>query len=166
AVIPIKLEENIEAEIETTLNGKNQSIKLRGQADRIDKVGGLYRILDYKSGTSDESKLKLSAKNINADGMEALLSDDNKRYARQLLMYGLMFRYTFPELRPFSAGILSMVKISEWIHFLREGDTIEISDELLDTFQAALVEKISELYLPDFEFKHNPDSKYCQHCEK
>jgi ATP-dependent helicase/nuclease subunit B len=165
-VRPQFLEEKIHTEFDCKIKGEKKTIRIGGTADRIDKIGGHYRILDYKSGNSDQSKLKLSSNTKSEDWMYDLMRDPTKRNARQLLMYGLMFRSRFPDKTPFSAGIISMIKISDWIHQLKLNGEEFISDELLELFKEALIELIAEMYSEDFEFKHNPDSKYCQHCGK
>lgn len=163
-VLPHHLEKKLEASIETEIQGQKKTVKFYGKADRIDQIGEIYRILDYKSGKSDNDQLKITA-NISEEGMEKLLQDRKKGHIRQLFMYGSMFRDTFPDKSPFAAGIISMVKIQEWIHHLTESSNVIISNEVLDLFEKAVIKKIASLYDSSFEFKHDPDSRYCQHCE-
>ena len=163
-VLPLRLEEKLIACIQAEINGQPKEINFYGKADRIDQNGELFRILDYKSGKSDDDKLKVPKK-LNEEEMDKVLNDHTKGHIRQLLMYGSMFRKAFPDKAPFAAGIISMVKIQDWIHYLTESSNIEISNEALDLFEKSVIKKIAELYDEDFEFKHDPDSRYCQHCE-
>jgi len=99
--------------------------------------------------------------------MLQLMHQTDKGYARQLLMYALMFRATYPEKKEFTAGIISMVNINDWLQNVRvgsEGDPV-LSNEILDAFEAELKNKIEELYSIDFHFEHNSKSEYCEHCE-
>lgn len=164
AIIPVHLEKEIYAEFKTIINGEEKVIRLQGQADRIDQVGNRLRILDYKSGKSDITKLQPS-KNAKK-WLEEIMSGKEKEKARQLFMYGLMFRGSVDSSAPFSAGIISMINISDWIQYLSVDNDIEISEDLLEQFQEKLIEKIRELYDSDFEFKHEKSSQYCQHCGK
>ena len=164
AVIPIDLEKSISASYEINIAGETKSVKIRGMADRIDKVGDVHRILDYKSGKSDDSNLKLSQNKCNEDGIKELMRHDKKGHARQLLMYALMFRSEMPEVKKFQTGIISMVKLSDWIHYFNVDEDTLIPDDLLNLFEEELLDVIANLYHPDFEFKHDPKSLYCEHC--
>ncbi|UKN03406.1 PD-(D/E)XK nuclease family protein [Paracrocinitomix mangrovi] len=170
AVTPIDLEKAVEASFSISRNGLNKQIKIQGHADRIDKKGEVYRILDYKSGKSKADKLVLKDDLSSAEKMENLFNNPDLKFARQLLMYGIMFRSTYkseiPDSSPLQAGIISMINISDWIQSVSYKGNNCIDNQLLELFQNALGEFILDLYDPDFEFKHNPDSMYCQHCGK
>lgn len=166
AIVPLHLEHPILAEFTLLVNGHEKHIRIKGNADRIDKKGDIYRILDYKSGSSKRKSLQLLGNGLTKEGLEALINHKDKRNARQLLMYALMFRHSFPEAEKFSAGIISMVNISDWTQLITEDGDPVLSDELLDTFKEVLLELIASLYNHDFVFEHNPESKYCQHCGK
>ena len=96
---------------------KKKTIRILGLADRIDKKGDEFRILDYKSGKSDKTKLVFK-KELGEKEMNNILQKPEFRYARQLLMYAIMFRQFKKEATKFSAGIISMVNISDWIQSL------------------------------------------------
>lgn len=168
AVTPIDLEigqKDFFATYPLTLSGKEHQIKISGQADRIDKKGGVHRIIDYKSGKCDQSKLSLK-KNRKKEPPEEFIENSNKGYARQLLMYALMFRQRNPNIKSFSAGIISMVNINDWIQNIAadENEHAALSTELLDEFESVLLDKIASLFDPEYIFEHNSKSEYCQHC--
>ena len=99
--------------------------------------------------------------------MPDFMRNDKTAYGRQLLMYALMFQQQFPDKKKFVAGIISMVNISDWFQNVRKDkDETHLDLELLEDFKIELQHLITELYQEDFEFKHNPDSKYCEHCGK
>jgi len=167
AVIPIALElkENFEATFEPEIFGVKRKVKIKGQADRIDKKGDVYRIIDYKSGTCDKDKVQLPSKIFSDEAMAKFLLHDKKSYARQLMMYALMFRDSFPQYKKFSAGIISMVNINDWVQNVCSKEVDEVlNDEILDLFQTELIALISKMYDPEFVFEHNPKAKYCEHC--
>ncbi|MFT4602030.1 MAG: ATP-dependent helicase/nuclease subunit B [Arenicella sp.] len=172
AIIPVGLElkDNFYADIEFEINGETKPLKIKGTADRIDKVGGLYRIIDYKSGKCDDTKVKFNSQSKKVpEEMPHLIVHKDKAYARQLLMYALMFNQQFPEHKIFTAGIVSMINISDWVQNVRpskKGAEETIDEDLLNDFKDALISKITELYDSDYEFVHNPKSDYCQHCGK
>jgi hypothetical protein len=167
AVIPVALElkENFDATFKPEIFGKKRTVKIKGQADRIDKKGDVFRIIDYKSGTCDKDKVQLPKKIFSEGAMHDFLLHDKKGYARQLMMYALMFRHSFPEHKKFSAGIISMVNINEWVQNVCSQEVDEVlNDEILDLFQAELLALITKMYDPEFIFQHNPKAKYCEHC--
>ena len=161
------LERNISATYEWNINGEKKTIVLSGNADRIDQIGSIYRIIDYKSGKCDKSKIGIDNKILNAGEMEKFLQNPKKGYGRQLLMYALMFRQTYPEINAFSVGIVSMINISDWVQYPQfTKDKIPlITNELLDSFEEELHYLIEELYSDEFQFVHNANADYCEHCE-
>ena len=166
AIIPIELEKKINGSITIEVQGKKKIINIQGNADRIDKIGGLYRIIDYKTGKCDEDRVSISKKMYSTDDLSDFVHHNNKGYARQLLMYGLMFRQTYPDFTPFSAGIISMINISSWIQNVKvKGEEDALDQDLLDAFEAEIGRTVATLYETDYTFKHNPQAKYCQHCE-
>ena len=82
-------------------------------------------------------------------------------------MYALMFRATYPEKKEFTAGIISMVNINDWLQNVRVGNDGNpiLTDEILDAFESELKHKIEQLYSEDFYFEHDLKSQYCEHCE-
>ena len=166
----IGLEQDMEATFEWEINGKPKTIKLKGQADRIDQFGSIYRIVDYKSGKCDKSKITfpgsvLKNRNFNADFNGHA---STRSYGIQLLMYATMFREQFPDKTPFTAGIISMININQWLQNVNftGSDEIVINDDILSIFKTQLKDVVSQMYDPDFEYRHNPKSHYCEFCGK
>lgn len=162
----VDLEKNLEQFLEIAIEGKAKKIRLIGKADRIDQIGKLKRIIDYKSGKCDDEKVVIIESHVQNNELQKLMDHTKKAYARQLLMYAAMYRASSGESQ-FSAGIISMININDWVQNVRvgkEGDPI-LTNQLLDRFEEELKRKIARLYEPDFYFEHNPDSHYCEHCE-
>ena len=160
------LEEDLSTIFDWEINGKPKKIKIKGQADRIDQFGSTYRIIDYKSGKCDDEKIKLSKK-IEEVGFESVFNEkeNKKAYAIQLLMYASMFKGMFPEHTPFTAGIISMINLKDWLQNVgTQEDENYITDELLEKFQEELKETVKLMYSKGFEYKHNPKAKYCDYC--
>lgn len=171
-------EELFYADLQATqimVDGAPLRVRIKGVADRIDKKGTLYRIIDYKSGGCDKDKVQFKFKEQSTKEMRELLRDRKKGYARQLLLYALIFRQRFPNKRPFAAGIISMLNTGEWIQYVRPSvpkgrsrdqlsDAFELEDHLLDAFEEALLELLSELLEEGYTFRHHPDAKHCLYC--
>lgn len=163
----IALEKELSATYEWEINGVTKKVTLNGTADRIEQFGSHYRIIDYKSGKCDASKILLGKKIMDDGELEKFMQSDTKGYGRQLLMYALMFRQTYPEYRDFSTGIISMINIDDWVQNVRPEKNGEelLSHDLLDTFEEELRQTLAALYRPDFNFEHNTNANYCEHCE-
>lgn len=69
----------VSSEIETEKRGRVK-VLLKGNLDRIDKLGEGYRIIDYKTGSPKSGELK-------ASGIKDLLVDGGKSKILQLMMY-------------------------------------------------------------------------------
>lgn len=165
-IIITELEENLSATYDWEINGKRRKIVISGLADRIDRIGDHYRIIDYKSGKCDQNKTELKSNILNQDEMHKFIHHADKGYARQLLMYALMFRQQFPERKNFSVGIISMININNWINNVQiKGRDIRLTNDLLDKFEEELKFAIEGIYQKDFRFEHNPKANYCEHCE-
>ncbi len=162
-----ELEKNIEAKFDLMVNGETKEIKIHGNVDRIDRLGSVYRIIDYKSGKCDSKKVSINKpKTIDKLNLKTIINSDTKGYARQLLMYALMFKQTFKERKNFTAGIISMINIKSWLQnvHITGWDTELIDDKILEVFEKELLEVVAKMYDPDFEYKHNPKAKYCEYC--
>jgi len=163
-----ELEEEIEANFTWNIHGIDKAIKIKGNADRIEQFGSEYRIIDYKSGKCDAEKVSLSKPSKkNPDlSLENITYHDKKGYARQLLMYAIMFQQQFPERTNFSAGIISMINIKEWVQNVKiSGDKNELlTDEILDLFKIEIRSVIESMYDSDFIYAHNEKAKYCEYC--
>lgn len=165
-IFMIDLERTIAVDYHWEMGGEIVHVRLEGNADRIDQYGSQYRIIDYKSGKCDKDKVSINQNILGEGQMRIFMDHDKKGYARQLMMYALMFRATFPEYATFTAGIISMVNIDKWIQSLiQNGKAIILSKELLDAFEDELREYLTELYMDGYTFKHNDKSEYCEHCE-
>jgi polyribonucleotide nucleotidyltransferase len=162
-----ELEKNISAEFTLDINGEKKPIKIHGNADRIDQFGSVYRIIDYKSGKCDMSKVKVSrVKKTGKLSFKTIINSKDKAYARQLLMYALMFQQSFPQYKVFTAGIISMINIKSWlqnVHVTGE-DSQLINNKILEEFKKEFLDVVAKMYDPSFEYKHNPKADYCEYC--
>ncbi len=162
-----ELEKNISAIFDLMVNGEIKKIKIHGNVDRIDKFGSVCRIIDYKSGKCDLKKVSIAKpKTLEQLSLKTIINSDSKSYARQLLMYALMFKQTFKSEKHFTAGIISMINIKSWLQnvHITNWDTEVINDKILEEFKKELLEVITMMYDPNFEYKHNPKAKYCEYC--
>ena len=90
------------------IEGINYPVYLKGFADRIDLFDGKTRIIDYKTGVVENSKLKV----VN---YEILLENENYSKALQLLIYAYIYAKSNNINKPFEAGIISFKKLNNYV---------------------------------------------------
>jgi hypothetical protein len=76
------LEKTLSAWTSVTVKGKPVQVKISGRIDRIDKVGNVIRVIDYKTGKVEKKQLRSGA-----DTEELLLHDPEADKIRQLWLY-------------------------------------------------------------------------------
>jgi hypothetical protein len=125
-------------------------IVLKGKIDRIDKVDGQLRIIDYKTG-------KVSAGEVEIMDWDSILEDKKYNKAFQLLCYALMYHHKESG-ASFEAGIIPIKKLSSGVlrfatkPSARGQRNYTIDSDVLSTFQAQLKNLILEIFNPDIPF--------------
>jgi ATP-dependent helicase/nuclease subunit B len=153
----IATEENLDTII--NIEGIDFPIKLHGQVDRVDKLNGVLRIIDYKSGLVQSTDLKVSE-------MEELRSKEQYK-AIQVLLYAYLYtsNKTYNFEGPIHAGIYSFKNLKSGflpVDFApsRKTPEIDITQEKLDEFIEVLKTYIKEIYSLDHNFIEPVDLKY------
>lgn len=141
------VEKSYETNLSVNTNNGVKNILLKGKFDRIDKVNGEIRVIDYKSGKVEKKDVKLG--------------DDIMRNpkALQLLFYKYLYFKTH-QILP-SAGIFSLINLNEGL--IEYESNSEQND--IERFEGLISEIVNELYNIEIPFTHKPDSLYCMLCE-
>ena len=93
--------------------GLEHPITFHGVVDRIDRKDGILRILDYKTGQTNNQELR-------PNEVSDCLSDSVYGKSFQLLFYSMLWAEHGPS-SPFHAGVISVKNMSRGIMFLRLG---------------------------------------------
>lgn len=147
--------ESLESEIHRTFEGPAAlgPLKLRGKADRMEREGGLLRIVDYKTGKVEQREVDLKA------GWQETLFEGKKAKAIQLLAYAAI-----SEENPVRAAIRSGRAARSGLLELRiEKNGLIASDhvrEFVELLGTALTERLGE----GRTAAHAHDAKYCPYC--
>jgi ATP-dependent helicase/nuclease subunit B len=153
----ISVEDWLEKAIEIdTIFGK-KSILLKGKADRIDKIAGELRVIDYKTGNVETRKLKLN----NLDSLE-LTGDSDK--ALQLLQYIYMASNVYPS-ASIRAGIMSLRMPSEGIMEVNLDENPQFGSDTIPEIEALFERIIEEMVSPSHDFEQTQDLKQCGYCD-
>jgi len=148
----VKVEEALSRKYTFEIRGEQVEVNLSGFADRIDRIDGRLRIIDYKTGKVD----KLS--NVE---LEKVFRDGSWSKALQLLMYQAMFdNFSDPDLQ---VGIIGFRDLSKYVQSvkLKKAD----KENLAVMFAEGLKDLVSSMLYSDEEIMHNPKSKWCKFCE-
>ena len=139
----LELEHDLDTTIE--IDGLEFPICLRGQADRIDQVDGVIRIIDYKTGKVVQNQLIIKDWN--------LITSDYKKYSKsfQVLFYALLYTRTHDidlESTSLESGIISFKNLKSGFLSVNKKN-VSMND--LDNF----VVQLKELILDIFDTKNN-----------
>jgi len=153
------LEEKYGTKIEIDINGVNTALKIGGKIDRIDRVKGSLRVLDYKTGNVKSKSFKevgdLFMKDIK----------DPKKEVLQAMIYTWVLSEISNETN-FSPGIYSLKDL------FKDNFNPEISwekhdfsfSELKADFESGLKILLEEIYSPNNTFVQTPHVEHCSYC--
>lgn len=157
----IALEEKLEKELllKDPVQG-DISVKLKGTADRIDRIGNLLRVIDYKTGKIKPGELKLKSTGDLFDP-----SKPAKEKAFQLLFYMMLtnnrkeIRQSFPELQ---SGIISFRSLSEgFMPLVIDGTDTETA---IREFEKGLTGLLGEIFDTSVPFSQTTKAEHCTIC--
>jgi hypothetical protein len=131
-------------------NGK--PVTLYGIIDRVDSSDGGVRIVDYKTGKTEDKK---------ASGIPALFESPDYKEQFQTFFYSYLLHSNTkqPGIR---AGLFRLKKVTEGIKYINEGEVI--SAEQFSEFEFHLKALLAEVFNPEVSFYQTKDEKQCVYC--
>jgi ATP-dependent helicase/nuclease subunit B len=149
------LEVVLQDNLNIPVNEKEKQVNLFGIVDRIDSVGGRYRIIDYKSGS-------VSAADVTCKPKESVLETlGGPKHVLQLLLYAHLFKKNFGII-PDQACIYSLVNVKEGLFPL--SSELPLTD-LIALIPEFLQELLTDMYMIEQPFRHTEQrNSYCLHC--
>lgn len=136
------------------------TVNFTQRIDRIDRVNGRLRFIDYKTGTDP-----LSAKSIS----DAFTLRKNRPKAMlQLILYSHFYNMQRGVDEPIQPMIYSVNDISlngEALPLNIAGEELTDYHQALEEFIPLLDETLSELFLSDTPFTQAEDEEYCKFCQ-
>ena len=133
-------------------------LKVKGTADRIDELNGIYRILDYKTGKVKDKDFIIGEKSSLHD---ILLSGDSGKLL-QLLLYRYMYSAGGASTPEITAGFYSFTGIDQGYKMISSKN-----DDFFDDFDQTMSEALASwanTVLSTDVLRHNPSSQYCIYC--
>jgi len=151
-LIILGVEKDLERIIVIGEDSQKKSIKIRGNADRIDEKNNTIRILDYKTGKVDKKDVVIPKDT--GDDLNALFTNTKYDKALQLYIYHWLFRGKSTAIA--QTGIVSFRLIKSPYIMLKQ----EIDEEIDHDFKKF----ISSIFNADIPFTQTNDTKICSYC--
>jgi hypothetical protein len=170
-------EMDLDTHVPVMFEGTPFSVKMKGRVDRLDRVDGVYRIIDYKTGKVETKDLTIGALGL----MGELVSEDLKGKLLQLWLYKFLLAQSVEQqvnplfggldwktlpvepgiisFRNLGAGVLSVPKMGLWFE---EGQNMESFVADSKRLIQAWVDKILDRAKP---FEKTSDVESCQYCD-
>ncbi len=126
-------------------------VRIHGNIDRVDRVNGQIRIIDYKTGAVDKGKLGVK------DWADLRQPKDGNK-SLQLMVYAWLYMKNNPGTTELQAGIISLRNTSKWVMWLKYFSSDVITREVVDEFEKFLKGVVEEIFNPKFSFEKNPVS--------
>lgn len=132
--------------------GLSYPVLLKGLVDRIDRVNGVYHVIDYKTGSAKSKDLRFST-------LSQLSESEDKSKALQLVMYAWLMSKHYADQPEFVAGIFSLRDNKSGLLVShpsgQKGNTLPI--HVLDEFEAVLIQMIQEVFSLEGLIQAEPD---------
>ena len=138
-------------------------IRLRGKVDRIDRLDGQLRIIDYKTGRLDTREIAFST-TPNRNG-EVIIP--GKWF--QLMCYALLYARSTAQpvghSATLQAGIYPLRHLQSGVRLATWDGATEITTSMLDDFEHLLLDLCVELLDPSAPFKAATHKESCRYCD-
>jgi ATP-dependent helicase/DNAse subunit B len=152
------LEEPLECIIDCFVNDKVPFVKLKGFVDRIDGTSDSIRIIDYKTGNTEQKELNLSEPDL-------LLTDSKFGKSMQLLIYALLFSKEHPENdKILQTGIISLRNQAKGFMNMKYKGNDNLSLQDLKEFEEILTVLLHEIYNVSTPFVQTEKEENCEYC--
>lgn len=146
--------------------GGSQPVNFKFVIDRLDRVNGKLRVVDYKTGSVN---LKLD------DIADLFIGNNGYKYAFQLLLYSVLLEQEFDLDEAISPVIYNMVRMSakrwETSRDKRPDASITVGNEsvsdhrdLENDFTEGLKNMLADIMNPDKPFMQTDDPEHCTYC--
>jgi hypothetical protein len=147
------------------VNGRPERLLLGGYIDRVDEKDGVYRMVDYKTG-SDKLEFATVAGLFEREGKQ------QNKAALQTLMYSWMFTSKYPGRKKFAPALIPIrtLKGEAGEIFFNEKKgrgllTADVLPGVLDEYKALLKPLVEEIFDGYTAFSQTEDIRNCTYCD-
>ncbi len=157
------LEQLVESTVRIPYGNKDLNIRLKGFIDRVDKMDGWWKIIDYKTGATESKQVKVKDWND-------LKVNPDLNIGFQLLMYAYLLGRWFHSPVVSCAGIVSLKKINAGFTSVSVPDdepgkmTTTLNDAVAGRFEKVVLSVLTEVYDLEKPFTQTNDLEICERC--
>ena len=145
----ISLENRINAEFSLDENG--EKINFIGYIDRIDRLNGVVRVIDFKTAKAKNLSVKPKEEKL-----EDFMSSADSKQALQLSIYAYMVLHNEKfSVNQLQCGIWSFAEIGKGVQTLKLYDNENIDNENVSICMNSIKNIILEILNPEIPFKEN-----------
>lgn len=131
---------------------------IKGKADRIDKAGGVVRVVDYKTG-------KITGKDLTIRDFSEAFAISEKSKVFQLLCYAWMYHKQFPTEQSITAGIIATRSPGAGLQTIQcPGVASTLTTTQLKQVEEHLQSLITEILNKNKKFEQTHDLNNCIYC--
>jgi CRISPR/Cas system-associated exonuclease Cas4 (RecB family) len=148
----------LEQEMDHTITLGSQQIKIKGKVDRIDTVGSVTRIVDYKTGLADNKELKF-------EDWDDIRMDAGLAKSFQLLTYAWLYQKMNPAIKEnIISGIITFRELSAGLKTVKVNDSENLNQLVLSDFEKQLQLLLAEIIDAEVPFIQTPETDNCEYC--
>ncbi|MBL0330166.1 MAG: PD-(D/E)XK nuclease family protein [Bacteroidetes bacterium] len=148
----------LETELESVLSIAGQEVKIKGKADRVDSVGSLTRIVDYKTGIADNKELKF-------DEWDELRTNTTLAKSFQLLTYAWLYQKMNPAIQEnIVSGIITFRELSAGLKTVKVNESASLNINVLAEYEKQLVVLMTEIFDGEHPFVQTKEKDHCEYC--
>ena len=154
----LALEKRVHGVVETECESKGVRVRIGGVIDRLDETEGVMRIIDYKTGSDQESVKDIPALFEQGNSHGAIL---------QLLLYTLLLQKELNPEKLIVPGLYKMQSLYDDefdFRFRINRQPFSGARDILEEVNAGLKQVISEIFHPSIHFDQVNDEKICAYC--
>ncbi len=155
----VGLEQKYTSLIEIGVNGKKSEVHIGGIADRIDRVNGITRIIDYKTG------------NVKSTGFSSVeeLFEREPRHAKKEVLQALIYSWIFDRQSTEKSVFSGIYGLRNFFSENHDPSIKFNRDEFLfqdikTEFEEKITELVTEIYSGENSFTQTQHIENCKYC--
>jgi len=166
-LVALESKDGYKGTVKSFIDGKDVDIRVNAIIDRIDEKDGLFRLVDYKTGSAEKSFNKLE------DAFNPDISN-RKKIVLQMFLYGYIFKqvekkpilnvapavYNLREMHNENFDPYLSIKIDK----TKEIVSGKLFDSLIPEFEELMSLTISQLFNQNIPFSQTENSAVCEYC--
>jgi CRISPR/Cas system-associated exonuclease Cas4 (RecB family) len=156
----IELEGKYVTSLDVVVNGQLHKIFIGGKIDRLDRVNGIIRALDYKTGNVENLVISEIADLFEKE------KENNKKEILQALLYCMIYSESTGESSAVQPAIYSLRKLfgEKFTPDIKRYGEKLIYQDVKDEFRQELAGMLSEMLSESGSYTQTPHLKFCGYC--